>query len=109
MRHIYQPSRSGFTHSLLALMLIVSFSSFSGMAFASEGKVDLNATTPKQLQQLPGIGEELAKRILEYRTTNGPFKTVEELVKIKGIGKKTFAKMKERLMIGSSAPVPVSP
>lgn len=109
MRHIYQPNRFYFTRNLLALMLIVSFSSFSGMAFASEGKVDLNATTPKQLQQLPGIGEELAKRILEYRTTNGPFKSVEELVKVKGIGKKTFAKMKERLMIGNSAPVPASP
>ena len=105
MRHIHQLSRSSFMLSLLALMLVVSF---SGTAFANEGKVDLNATTTKELQQLPGIGKGLAKRIVEYRTTNGPFKSVEEVVKVKGIGKKTFAKMKERLMIGNAAPVPVS-
>ena len=108
MRTIHQLSRSYFTLNMLALMLIISFSGFSGMAFASEGKMDLNATNTKQLQQLPGIGKGLAKRIVEYRTTNGPFKNVEELVKVKGIGKKTFAKMKERLMIGNSAPVPTS-
>ncbi len=105
MRHIHQLSRSYFTLNMLALMLIVSF---SGMAFASEVKIDLNATTTKQLQQLPGIGKGLAKRIVEYRTTNGPFKSVEELVKVKGIGKKTYAKMKERLMIGNSVSVPTS-
>ncbi len=96
MRHIHQLTRSYFTISLLALMLIVGF---SGMGFADTGKVDLNAATSKELQQLPGIGKGLAKRIVEYRTTNGPFKSVEELVKVKGIGKKTFAKMKERLAI----------
>ena len=96
MRHIHQLSRSYFTISLLALMLIVSF---SGMTFASDGKVDLNASTSKELQQLPGIGKGLAKRIVDYRTTNGPFKSVEELMQVKGIGKKTFAKMRDRLTI----------
>ena len=99
MRNIHQLSRSYFTISLLALMLIVSF---SGVGFADDGKVDLNTSTAKELQQLPGIGKGLAKRIVEYRTTNGPFKSVEELIQVRGIGKKTFAKMKERLVIGGS-------
>ncbi len=105
MKHFHQLSRSYFTLSLLALMLIVGC---AGMAVASDGKLDLNVSTTKQLQQLPGIGKELAKRIVEYRTSNGPFTSVEELVKVKGIGKKTFAKMKERLMIANSAPVSAS-
>ena len=105
MRTIHQLSRSYFTISLLALMLIVSF---SGAGFASDSQVDLNASTSKELQQLPGIGKGLAKRIVEYRTTNGPFKNVEELMKVRGIGKKTFAKMKERLTIGDTAAVVAS-
>lgn len=105
MKHFHQLSRSYFTLNVLALMLIISF---SGMAFASEGKMDLNASNITQLQELPGIGKGLAKRIVEYRTTNGPFKTVEELMKVKGIGKKTFARMKERLMVESSVPAPES-
>ena len=64
--------------------------------FAADGQVDLNTGTAKELQQLPGIGKGLAKRIVDYRTANGPFKTVEDLIKVKGIGKKTFAKMRDR-------------
>ena len=105
MRHIHQLSRSYITVSLLALMLIVGF---SGTGFAGDGKVDLNTGTAKELQQLPGIGKGLAKRIVEYRTANGPFKSVEELMQVRGIGKKTFAKMKDRLAIGDSDPVVAS-
>ena len=102
MRHIHQISRSGFSISILALMLIVGF---SGVGFADDGKVDLNTSTAKELQQLPGIGKGLSKRIVEYRTANGPFKSVEELMQVRGIGKKTFAKMKDRLTIEESTPV----
>ena len=105
MRHIHQLSRSYFTISLLALMLIVGF---SGVGFAGDGQMDLNTSTGKELQQLPGIGKGLAKRIVEYRTTNGPFKNVEELMKVKGIGKKTFAKMKDRLTIGDADQIAAS-
>ena len=105
MRHIHQSNRSHFTISILALMLIVSL---SGMGFAADGQVDLNTSTAKELQQLPGIGKGLAKRIVDYRTTNGPFKTVEELMKVKGIGKKTFAKMQDRLTVGDTPQVAAS-
>lgn len=105
MRHIHQSNRSHFTISVLALMLIVSF---AGLGFAGDGQVDLNTSTAKELQQLPGIGKGLSKRIVEYRTANGPFKTVEELMKVKGIGKKTFAKMQDRLTVGSSPQVAAS-
>ncbi|MCY4613470.1 MAG: helix-hairpin-helix domain-containing protein [Nitrospira sp.] len=105
MRNIYQLSRSYFTISLLALMLIVSF---SGVGFAGDGQVDLNTSTAKELQQLPGIGKGLAKRIVEFRTANGPFKSAEDLMQVRGIGKKTFAKMKERITVGDSPQVAAS-
>ena len=105
MRHIHQLTRSYFTINLLALVIIASF---SGMTFAGDGQVNLNTGTAKELQQLPGIGKGLANRIVEYRTANGPFKNVEELMKVRGIGKKTFAKMKERLTTGDGAPVVAS-
>lgn len=103
MRHIHQ--RSHFTISIMALMLIVSL---SGMGFAADGQVDLNTSTAKELQQLPGIGKGLAKRIIDYRTANGPFKTVEDLIKVRGIGKKMFARMQDRLTVGSSSQVVTS-
>ncbi|MCY3728240.1 MAG: helix-hairpin-helix domain-containing protein [Nitrospira sp.] len=105
MRNIHQLNRSHFTISIMALMLIVSL---SGMGFAADGRVDLNTSTAKELQQLPGIGKGLAKRIVDYRTANGPFKTVEDLIKVKGIGKKMFAKMQDRLTVGSSPQVAAS-
>lgn len=106
MEHFHVLTRSYLALSLLTLMLIVSL---SGMALADdEHKIDLNAATAKQLEKLPGIGKELAKRVVEYRTANGPFESVNDIVKVKGIGKKTFAKVKDLLMIGAPTPAPAS-
>jgi comEA protein len=60
----------------------------------SEGKINLNTATLKELEFLPGIGKELGKRILDYRERQGGFSNIEELQKIKGIGPKTFDKLK---------------
>ena len=60
------------------------------------GVVNLNTATPQQLDQLPGVGEKAAKRIIEYRAKT-PFARSEELVKVKGFGKKKFEKLKPNL------------
>jgi competence protein ComEA len=52
------------------------------------GKVAINRATAKQLESLPGIGPALAERIVEYRQAHGPFKSVDELLNVRGIGKK---------------------
>lgn len=61
---------------------------------APKTTVNLNTATIEQLTTLPGIGPKTAERILEYRTKNGSFKKIEELMNIKGIGEKNFLKLK---------------
>ncbi|MDZ7264713.1 MAG: helix-hairpin-helix domain-containing protein [candidate division KSB1 bacterium] len=56
--------------------------------------VNVNSASVEELMQLPQVGAVIAQRILEYRQLHGPFKTAEELMKVKGIGQKKFAAMK---------------
>ena len=56
--------------------------------------VNINTASKKELDALPGIGEVLAQRIIDYRSANGPFSTVDDLTKVKGIGAKTLEKLK---------------
>ena len=56
--------------------------------------INLNTATIDQLTTLPGIGQKTAERILEYRAKNGGFKKIEELMNVKGIGEKSFLKLK---------------
>ena len=61
---------------------------------ASKATVNLNTATIEQLTTLPGVGRKTAELIVEYRTKSGGFKKIEELMNIKGIGEKTFLKLK---------------
>ncbi len=56
--------------------------------------VNLNAASADQLASLPGIGERTAQLIVEYRQKNGPFKKSEDLMNVKGIGEKSFLKLR---------------
>jgi comEA protein len=62
-------------------------------------KIDLNQATTAQLQLLPGVGPALSQRIVEYRKSRGPFQKTEDLMQVRGIGLKTFEKMKDYLTI----------
>jgi competence protein ComEA len=61
--------------------------------------INLNTATADQLSTLPGIGERTAQRILEYRQKNGPFKKPEDLMNVKGIGEKSFLKLKPSITV----------
>lgn len=63
-------------------------------------KININTATKEELMLLPGIGEELSKRIIDYRTENGSFKSVEDLINVKGIGNKNLERIKDYLTIG---------
>ena len=56
--------------------------------------INLNTATAAELEKLPGIGQKVAARIVEYRQKNGPFKKVEELMNVQGIGEKSFLKLR---------------
>jgi competence protein ComEA len=69
-------------------------------AAAPSSPVNLNTATAVQLETLPGIGASAAKRIIEYRQKNGSFKKIEELMNVKGIGEKSFLKLKPFITVG---------
>ena len=61
--------------------------------------VNINTGTLAELDTLPGIGPAYAQAIINYRSTNGPFIRIEDIQKVKGIGPKTFEKLKSRITI----------
>jgi competence protein ComEA len=68
-------------------------------AAAAKPAINLNAATIDQLETLPGIGRKTAERILEFRTKNGGFKRIEDLMNVKGIGEKSFLKLKPLIVV----------
>jgi len=74
----------------------------SGGGAASGGgsdKVNINTASVSELEELPGIGEVIAQRIVDYRTQHGPFKTVRDLLKVEGIGEKKFESIKDHVTV----------
>lgn len=63
-------------------------------------QVNLNTATVADLQGLPGVGAKVAARIVDYRQKQGPFKKIEELMNIQGIGEKSFLKLRPQITVG---------
>jgi competence protein ComEA len=85
--YIYPPSKSG------------SAMRISPKRAKTTGPIALNRASAKDLESLDGIGPVLAARIVAYRNQNGPFLTVDDLMKVSGIGTVKFAQFKEKLRV----------
>lgn len=90
-----------------ALAVVLAVLMTTGVAVAAgkpapTGKVNLNAATAQQLEELPGVGPKLAARIVEYRQKSGAFKSVQDLMNVKGIGEKNFEKLQSFLSLGDA-------
>ena len=89
------------------LMAAIAAMALSTAAVAAQGRtaapkaiataaapVNLNTATAEQLATIPGIGQRMAERIIDYRQKSGGFKKVEDLMNVSGIGEKNFLKMR---------------
>ena len=68
---------------------------------ASTEVINLNSATAAQIATLPGIGPKTADLVVQYRQKNGPFKKIEEIMNIRGVGEKSFLKIKDRLTVAA--------
>ena len=99
------------TSSMLVLLLALSHpvtpvTSPAAYAITQEARpaapaqsVNVNTATVAQFEALPGIGPSMAQRIVAYRDKNGPFKKLEDLMNVQGIGEKSFLKLRPLLTI----------
>lgn len=81
------------------LLSIIAFFVFSAAAMAA---VDLNTASKAELDSVKGIGPVKAQAIIDYRTKNGPFKSVDDLKNVRGFGDKTVSKMRSDLTVGGA-------
>ena len=93
--------------------LVVLFAASAAPAFAQSADkapaktaavsiVNLNTASASEFEALPGVGAKMAARIIEYRQKNGPFKKIEDLMNVPGIGEKNFLKLKPQLTVAST-------
>lgn len=86
---------------ILVLCLVgVVLIAFAPVLMAAEGqKVNINTASVQEIMQLRNIGPQYAQRIVEYREKNGPFQKAEDIMKVKGIGSKTWELNKDRIVV----------
>lgn len=89
MRHLLRKARAAWLVLCLALLAAPALG-----AGGLQGKVNVNTATAEELQLLPGIGEARARALIATRKQRGGFKSVDELVEVKGIGATGLARMR---------------
>lgn len=86
---------------LTVITLVAICLNLSGLLAADNVKININAASAEELVQLKGIGSKKAAAIVKFRETNGPFRIPADLIKVPGIGPKTFEANKERIVVSS--------
>lgn len=88
-----------------SILVLLAALFLSGAAAAA---LNLNTATKDELVALPGIGPAKAQAIIEYRNQYGPFKSVDEIRKVKGIGEKLFVQIKPEIAVGGPVRNPLA-
>jgi competence protein ComEA len=83
----------------LILMVALPVGAQQAKPAKQQSKININKATVVELTQLAKIGEKYAERIVEFRKKNGPFKKPEDIMKVKGIGEKTYKLNKDKIVI----------
>jgi competence protein ComEA len=93
----------------VAAVLAVAFAVLTAPGLASAAskpeptaRINVNTASVDQLTALPGVGPKLAARIVEQRQKSGAFRSTQELMSVKGIGEKNFAKLEPWLSVGDA-------
>jgi len=85
---------------ILSFFLLLSSNSFAAQATSSKASlININTAAVNQLVKLPRVGEKVAQRIIDFRKKNGKFKRIQDIMKVKGIGEKTFEKLKNLITV----------
>jgi len=88
---------------MVFLSVILVAAAFTVPTWAEEAvKININTANEAELTQLKGVGPKTAASIIKYRKEISPFKTLEDLMNVKGIGEKTFEKIKDRITVGET-------
>ena len=90
----------GLALGLAAAVFVLSLSGVFATAGGQKAKVNINTATASELESLPRVGPKVAERIVEFRTQNGNFKKIEDIMKIRGIGEKIFEQIKDLITVG---------
>ncbi|MDT8273053.1 MAG: helix-hairpin-helix domain-containing protein [Desulfomonilia bacterium] len=84
----------------MLVLEVVIFTLVCGMvSYAAQGTINVNTATMEELQWLPGVGEKIAQNIVDFRQANGPFASLDDLLKIVGIGERRLAEIKPFLSL----------
>ena len=83
----------------IGLMALFAIAFASSVHAEDAGKVNINEATVEELAEIKFIGPAIAERIVQHREDSGPFGKIEDLMNVKGIGPKTFEKIKDRLTL----------
>lgn len=103
------------THRIVALGLALALAVLTSVgtaaaadkpAASAPARININTASVEQLTALPGVGARLAGRIVEYRQKQGPFKSTQELLNVKGVGEKNFQKIQGQLSVADASPRP---